>query len=89
MAKSGDYDAVFYGHNHIKNKERIADCLVLNPGEISAHKTGEATFAIYDTKTNDAEIFSLSKSISIGTDAAKERLKSIGFKYNKSKGHKY
>ena len=89
MAKSGDYDAVFYGHNHLKNKEKIGDCLVLNPGELSAHKTGEATYAIYDTKTNDAEIFTLKNTISLNTEKVKEAREKIGFKYSKSKGHKY
>ena len=31
MAKSGDFDAVFYGHNHKFNIEYINDCLVVNP----------------------------------------------------------
>lgn len=59
MAKSGDYDAVFYGHNHEKSKEKINDCLVLNPGELSTHKTGIASFAIYNTETNDADIIEI------------------------------
>lgn len=56
MARSGDYDAVFYGHNHDRSKERVNDCLLLNPGELSAQKTGIASFAIYDTASNEAEI---------------------------------
>jgi len=89
MAKSGDYEAVFYGHNHIKNKEQIGDCLVVNPGEISAHKTGEATFAIYDTKTNDAKIISIENAISTKTKESDEYLEKAHFKFSKSKGHQY
>ena len=40
MAKSGEFDAVFYGHNHLKNREIVRGCLVVNPGEIGAYKTG-------------------------------------------------
>lgn len=62
MAKSGDFDAVFFGHDHLANQEKINDCLLLNPGEISAHITGSATFAVYDTATNSAEIFTLTET---------------------------
>lgn len=72
MAKSGEYDAVFYGHNHVKNIDKINDCIIVNPGEISAHKTGTATFAIYDTKTNTAEIFELKKTVTTKTKEATE-----------------
>lgn len=67
MAKSGDFDAVFYGHSHKKNKDYIGKCLILNPGEISAHKTQVASFAIYDTTTNNAEIIEIDDSISVKT----------------------
>jgi predicted phosphodiesterase len=43
---------VFYGHNHKKNIENINNCLLLNPGEVSAHKTKIASFAVYDTDNN-------------------------------------
>ena len=59
MAKSGDFDAVFYGHDHKFNLDKIGNCLIVDPGEISAHKTSKATFAIYDTETNEAEIVNL------------------------------
>lgn len=65
MAKSGDFDAVFYGHVHDTYREYIGKCLVLNPGEISAHITGTATLALYDTKTNTAEIVTLKGTISV------------------------
>ena len=59
MAKSGDFDAVFYGHNHEAKKEMVGKCLVLNPGEISTHKTGKLSFAVYDMEANDGEIIML------------------------------
>ena len=56
MAKSWDFDAVFYWHNHEQNIEKIWNCLIINPWEISAFKTWKATYAIYDTENNIAEI---------------------------------
>lgn len=85
MAKSGEYDAVFYGHNHLKNKEKINGCLVLNPGEISAHKTGEATLAIYETETNDAEIITLENAVTLLTKEVEEYLKNADFEFSKTK----
>jgi len=87
MAKSGEFDAVFYGHNHTKNKEKINDCIVVNPGEIGAYKTAEASFAIYDTKTNDVEIVSVENSITTNTEESKKKFKEIEYEFNKQKGH--
>ncbi|MDA3836438.1 MAG: metallophosphoesterase [Nanoarchaeota archaeon] len=87
MAKSSDYDAVFYGHNHLKHKEMIGDCLLLNPGEVGAYKTGKPTFAIYDTKTNDAEIIDIPNSITTNTELAQRKFKEISYEFNKLKGH--
>lgn len=89
MAKSGEFDAVFYGHDHKKNIDQFGNCLVVNPGEISAHKTAEATYAIYDTDTNTAELFVIEGSISVRTDKVQQYKKNIGFEYSKSKGHQY
>jgi len=88
MCKSKEFDAVFYGHNHLKNKEKIGECLLLNPGEIGAYKTGEATFAIYDTETNDAKIIKIKGSITTNTKESQEKFKSIEYEFNKQKGHK-
>ncbi|MFA5994155.1 MAG: metallophosphoesterase [Parcubacteria group bacterium] len=87
MAKSGEYDAVFYGHNHLKNEEKIGNCLVVNPGEISAHKTGKATFAIYDTESNSIEFITLDNSITLLTDEVEDYLKQVDFEFSKSKRH--
>jgi uncharacterized protein len=58
LASTGNYDAVFYGHNHIADKKLVGKTLFLNPGELMGRK-GKLTFAIYDTETNDAEIIEL------------------------------
>jgi len=59
MARSGDFDAVFYGHDHAAKCETLERCLILNPGELSAHKTGSATFGLYDAGDNSAEIITV------------------------------
>jgi len=87
MAQSGEYDAVFYGHDHTKNKEKIGACLVVNPGEIGAYKTGVATFAIYDTETNDAEILTIGNSITTNTSESQRRFSEIKYEFNQQKGH--
>jgi hypothetical protein len=55
LAESGDYDAVFYGHDHTALVERVGDCLLLNPGEVMG-RFGRSTFAWYDTETGEADI---------------------------------
>ncbi len=55
LARSGDYDAVFYGHTHNADLERVGDCLRLNPGDIMGWRN-PASMAFYDTETNDAEV---------------------------------
>jgi len=74
MAQSGLYDAVFYGHNHLQKKETVNNTLVVNPGELCAQKTGNCTYAIYNTETNDAEIITLKNSISLKSDLVSEYL---------------
>jgi uncharacterized protein len=59
MAKSGDCDAFFYSHNHYSKIDKINKCIVVNQGEISAHKTSTASFALYDTKKNEAKIIEI------------------------------
>lgn len=59
LAKSGDYDAVFYGHTHVSKNEKHGKSILLNPGAvcgIQGGKPGVASYAIYDTKTNSAKI---------------------------------
>lgn len=64
MAESGHYDAVFYGHTHKKSRELVGDCLLVNPGEISALRTGIASYAVYDTVENEVEFFCVEGCVS-------------------------
>jgi putative phosphoesterase len=74
MARLQEFDAVFYGHNHRKSLEQIGECLVVNPGEISAHKTGTATFVLYDTELNQVEFVPVPDAISTRTRYVVEKL---------------
>lgn len=58
LARTGDYDAVFFGHNHTQSEELIDKCLLFNPGEVLGWK-GKATFAIYNTSDNKAELITI------------------------------
>jgi len=78
MAKSGEYDAVFYGHTHLFKIEKINSCWVVNPGEVSAGKTKKATFAIYDTTINKVEIIELKGSVSLKTPLMEAYFKKHG-----------
>lgn len=89
MAKSGEFDAVFYGHNHIKNKDRIGDCLVINPGEVSGHKNSQISFAIYDTEKNDADIIDVEGGVFVKNKEVGEYLDDLGFEFSKTKSHQY
>lgn len=56
LARSGDFKAIFYGHDHVAFSEKLPNgCLLANPGEISSHKTNSCTFMIWDTETNEVE----------------------------------
>jgi len=72
MAQSGIYDALFYGHNHIKNEDMVGKCLIANPGEISAHRTGQSTYLIYDTKKNSINFFDLKNFVTWKTKVVDE-----------------
>ena len=75
MAQSGQYDAVFYGHTHLAEIATEGDCLIVNPGEISAQKTRKATIAVYDTTSNSAELIELEGSVSLKTPETEAYLK--------------
>ena len=52
MDNLNKYHILFYGHSHIKKKEKIGDTWFVNPGEIQGRK-GTKSFASYDTITDD------------------------------------
>lgn len=59
-AKTGEYKAVFYGDNHTKKVEALDNgTLLANPGELVGFKTGQPSFAIWDSATNTMEIVDL------------------------------
>lgn len=80
MAKSGEFDAVFFGHTHISSLERTNDCWVVNPGELAAMKTKKATFSIYDTSYNTVEIIELKNSVHLKTPLMEAYFKEHGEK---------
>ncbi len=55
LAKSSNYDIVFYGHTHKPWKEKVGATLLVNPGNL-AGILYKATFAVYDTETNRLEL---------------------------------
>jgi len=55
LAESGEYAAVFYGHDHTILVEKVEDTLLVNPGEVMG-RFGVSSFAWYDTETGAAEI---------------------------------
>lgn len=55
LAKIGAFDLVFYGHAHKPWEEKIGNCRLVNPGTL-AGMFYKATFAVYDTITDNLEL---------------------------------
>ena len=56
MAVSGDYDLVFYGHNHKPWMETLENgCQLINPGTL-AGLFNKATFSVYNTDSKEIEL---------------------------------
>ncbi|MDA3834639.1 MAG: YfcE family phosphodiesterase [Spirochaetales bacterium] len=80
-AASGMYDAVLFGHTHktyLANRDSV---LILNPGEISAHKYGRASYAVYDTETNSAQLHYIDNivTVSVRTKQVAKAYEELGF----------
>lgn len=60
LAESGKYDLVFHGHTHKPWEEIVGKTKVLNPGTV-AGMFQKATFAIYDTEADKAQLILLEK----------------------------
>jgi len=58
-AESDCFEIIISGHTHRASIRRSGDTLLINPGEASGERYGEATVALVDTKTNDVEIIIL------------------------------
>lgn len=62
LVNCGDYDAVFYGHNHIAKVEQVGDVLVMNPGsllDITFPTVKGASIGLYDAATHTGQIIPL------------------------------
>lgn len=60
LAQAGKYDLVFYGHDHKAWEKYIGQTKLLNPGTL-AGMFAKATFAVYDTETDKAQLIILEK----------------------------
>lgn len=60
MAQYEKYDLVFHGHTHTPWTEKIGKTMLFNPGTVGG-LFAKATFAIYDTKTEKAELILVEK----------------------------
>jgi hypothetical protein len=58
LASSGEYDLVCYGHDHTQHQEQVADCLLLNPGELMG-MNGPSTLAIVDLEDMGVRIITV------------------------------
>jgi putative phosphoesterase len=56
IAKSGEYDAVLFGHTHEPIIERHGNTILLNPGEVLGYLTGRASVAILNLTTLEGRI---------------------------------
>ena len=55
QARSGQYDLVCHGHDHIAHVEQMDRTLLINPGEVMG-RLGKSTYALYDTATGKGEL---------------------------------
>lgn len=51
-ALSGQYEAVFHGHNHTRRDEVIGKTPIFNPGKLAVYPNDEKSIAIFDTETS-------------------------------------
>jgi len=50
LARTGDYDLVCYGHDHVRFEGHQGRCLLLNPGDVMGMK-GPGTVAMVETSS--------------------------------------
>ena len=55
LAASGSYRAVFYGHSHKAEVNRVGECVAINPGQVIG-RLGPVTYAICDLAAGVAEL---------------------------------
>jgi putative phosphoesterase len=78
-ATSGLYKGVFFGHTHQRSIEKRGECLVVNPGELSAHKYGVSSYAILDSLQNSCILKELSGIVTVRTEPVIQMYKELGF----------
>ncbi len=60
LARSGNYELVCYGHDHLYHVERLGTCLLLNPGDLLGKDVAPA-FVLFDVETG------LARRVEVGT----------------------
>lgn len=58
LALTGEYDAVFYGHDHKAFNDFINKTLLANPGDVMG-RFGKSTFGIYETTSGKFRIIEI------------------------------
>lgn len=59
IAKSGEYDYIFYGHTHQKLKEKINSTYIINPGTASGYLAKSSTYVTLDLGKEEIEFHDL------------------------------
>ncbi len=62
FVKCGDYDAVFYGHNHSAKVETVGKVLAMNPGTLMDYTfetVQGASIGLYDPQANSGQIIKI------------------------------
>lgn len=54
LARSGSFDLVCYGHDHLFHVEQVGDCLLLNPGDLLG-KDAAPGFVLVETNSGDVQ----------------------------------
>lgn len=58
LAKSQDYNFIFYGHTHRKLIKKINNTIIANPGTASGYLSDEATYLIVDLDNEKVDFYS-------------------------------
>ena len=88
LVNTGNYRAVFFGHTHQAQIKNVGESLLVNPGAICGIHNGEdgpASYAYFDTDSNNAEIIVIEEVHSKSEDE-KQKAKVESMKLGLSKG---
>lgn len=53
VAAGGSYDLIVFGHTHEPNSRRMAETLIVNPGEVCGWLGGIGSLAVYDSDDHE------------------------------------